>query len=313
MIESKPSLTAFTLSSALKALAAPSEDLPERALRWTLDHWDIARPALLQSLARMTRDPDGASDADAIVSYFAVHLFAQKREAGAAVQLRALLRTPGEAAAMFGDDSGAIATVLISTFDGDGAALRALAEDERNDPVLRNAALQAVGYLTSAGAIDRDETHRWFGAMFGLLESGQVDLFVDWSFAVASCGFADLLEPFYALLPQDLNDPDAVSMDELASDLRHRCALAREESDPLAVYADGYVGLVDDAIVSLRRVDERLRAAAERAEEERQDEDDAPLAPVVNPIRGIGRNDPCPCGSGKKFKKCCLATQAEGS
>ncbi len=21
----------------------------------------------------------------------------------------------------------------------------------------------------------------------------------------------------------------------------------------------------------------------------------------------IGRNDPCPCGSGKKYKKCCLA------
>ena len=21
----------------------------------------------------------------------------------------------------------------------------------------------------------------------------------------------------------------------------------------------------------------------------------------------LGRNDPCPCGSGKKFKKCCLA------
>ncbi|MFQ5796612.1 MAG: SEC-C metal-binding domain-containing protein, partial [Candidatus Bipolaricaulia bacterium] len=20
----------------------------------------------------------------------------------------------------------------------------------------------------------------------------------------------------------------------------------------------------------------------------------------------IGRNDPCPCGSGKKYKKCCL-------
>jgi len=23
----------------------------------------------------------------------------------------------------------------------------------------------------------------------------------------------------------------------------------------------------------------------------------------------IGRNDPCPCGSGKKFKKCCLNKQ----
>ena len=24
----------------------------------------------------------------------------------------------------------------------------------------------------------------------------------------------------------------------------------------------------------------------------------------------IGRNDPCPCGSGKKFKKCCVADGA---
>ena len=31
----------------------------------------------------------------------------------------------------------------------------------------------------------------------------------------------------------------------------------------------------------------------------------APLKPVLTPGK-IGRNDPCPCGSGKKFKKCCL-------
>ena len=29
-----------------------------------------------------------------------------------------------------------------------------------------------------------------------------------------------------------------------------------------------------------------------------------PNAPVAD-MRGIGRNDPCPCGSGKKYKKCC--------
>jgi hypothetical protein len=27
---------------------------------------------------------------------------------------------------------------------------------------------------------------------------------------------------------------------------------------------------------------------------------------AANPYRDVGRNDPCPCGSGKKFKKCCL-------
>jgi preprotein translocase subunit SecA len=27
---------------------------------------------------------------------------------------------------------------------------------------------------------------------------------------------------------------------------------------------------------------------------------------AFNPYRDVGRNDPCPCGSGKKYKKCCL-------
>ena len=36
-------------------------------------------------------------------------------------------------------------------------------------------------------------------------------------------------------------------------------------------------------------------------------EDDAwPVgSPIVNPSPKVGRNDPCPCGSGKKYKKCC--------
>jgi uncharacterized protein YecA (UPF0149 family) len=33
---------------------------------------------------------------------------------------------------------------------------------------------------------------------------------------------------------------------------------------------------------------------------------DPPSKPVNNQWRDVGRNDPCPCGSGKKFKKCCL-------
>lgn len=39
----------------------------------------------------------------------------------------------------------------------------------------------------------------------------------------------------------------------------------------------------------------------QRSEELRQ-----PREPYINPNRETGRNDPCPCGSGKKFKKCCM-------
>jgi len=31
-----------------------------------------------------------------------------------------------------------------------------------------------------------------------------------------------------------------------------------------------------------------------------------PIAPFVRAGPKVGRNDPCPCGSGKKYKKCCL-------
>jgi uncharacterized protein YecA (UPF0149 family) len=29
------------------------------------------------------------------------------------------------------------------------------------------------------------------------------------------------------------------------------------------------------------------------------------VRPIVNESPKVGRNDPCPCGSGKKYKKCC--------
>ncbi len=29
--------------------------------------------------------------------------------------------------------------------------------------------------------------------------------------------------------------------------------------------------------------------------------------PEIDTTQKIGRNDPCPCGSGKKYKKCCGA------
>jgi len=41
--------------------------------------------------------------------------------------------------------------------------------------------------------------------------------------------------------------------------------------------------------------------------------DDEPLPPPVEPIqaeKAPDRNDPCPCGSGKKYKKCCGKAQS---
>ena len=51
---------------------------------------------------------------------------------------------------------------------------------------------------------------------------------------------------------------------------------------------------------------ERLGGLAEQVDEF-EDHDQEPLPPPAQ--QKTGRNDPCPCGSGKKFKKCCMRRQ----
>ena len=59
------------------------------------------------------------------------------------------------------------------------------------------------------------------------------------------------------------------------------------------------------------RIDTRFDKKQEktkRTKGSRPGEDEEPLPPPVKPIHAaesVGRNDPCPCGSGKKYKKCC--------
>ncbi len=46
---------------------------------------------------------------------------------------------------------------------------------------------------------------------------------------------------------------------------------------------------------------QRDQAIADRAGAEEQKPE-----PIRNRSQKVGRNDPCPCGSGKKFKNCCM-------
>jgi preprotein translocase subunit SecA len=56
---------------------------------------------------------------------------------------------------------------------------------------------------------------------------------------------------------------------------------------------------------------ERRQEDEKRKAREVVSDDDAPVpdAPIEQAHREatVGRNDPCPCGSGKKYKKCCGA------
>lgn len=63
-----------------------------------------------------------------------------------------------------------------------------------------------------------------------------------------------------------------------------------------------------DALVESEKEAERVRAGKYRGYKE-EEKNNAPAAeerkPALARSTKIGRNEPCPCGSGKKYKKCC--------
>ena len=112
--------------------------------------------------------------------------------------------------------------------------------------------------------------------------------------------FFDREEP-YASLREDALFAYALAMPGETTRGRIRGMLRK--IDALAMLTPIELDLVEFAL------DERLRLAGLDPvfAAETEEESEVEAAPAPEPPKKTGRNDPCPCGSGKKFKKCCGA------
>ncbi len=73
--------------------------------------------------------------------------------------------------------------------------------------------------------------------------------------------------------------------------------IVKSSDDSLDTFAQKLLGMFEDAMISYAHMGNSIQTALA---EERQ-----PQQPFISEEK-VGRNDPCPCGSGKKYKKCCL-------
>jgi preprotein translocase subunit SecA len=69
-------------------------------------------------------------------------------------------------------------------------------------------------------------------------------------------------------------------------------------------------GFVGSTWVESQAIKEEARPASEIERQQQAaiagTEADRKLEPIRNLEPKVGRNDPCPCGSGKKYKQCCM-------
>lgn len=273
------------------------DELPAEAMREAVTCWPEYRTFFLEAF---TGHSDGTWDirdaGDALL--FLVHLFAQMHETAAYRPLVTLLRRPIEDL----DDSlgdtldVSLARILVGVFDGDPEPLESLMLDPSVHEYVRWPVLDAYVGLTLLGKIERERATRILLAISPSVFPADDSAWVGW---ISAC--AALREPALIAAARERMASGAITPIEFGTkDLEGE--LAHWASDPEMVH-EATVPL-DDAVAELAQwhgfsaagVAERRKAETLGGSVGRDT--------YVNPNRDVGRNDPCPCGSGKKFKKC---------
>jgi uncharacterized protein len=297
------------VETAIQAFTSAGNDLPREAMQWALDHWDEAASELLSVVERYTGGAD-RSDETARAVLFILHLAGEKQDTRA-FSLLCRLAQDGEAVeAALGDGTTiTLKQILISTYDGNLDTLKGLIEAAEADEFVRAEALEALAYLTATGRIPREETEAYLLRLYDTLQPQQESfVWSGWVLAIGLLGLEELSDVVRQAFERGLIDPMVMGYDHFRRDLERTLA------DParMAGFEYDQIGPLEDAIGELsgwyafsavaKQDQARRTTSPGRGRLAYAD----PPQSVVDPFKGVGRNDPCPCGSGKKFKKCCL-------
>ena len=282
----------MTIEDALDAFAT-SDEMPVGAMQWVLDEWVTTAPACRGLLHGYVSGADWSERTEQAL-YVVIPLLAEKADTASFPDLCRLVTDADRWSSTFGDSAvSAIPAALISTFNGDSAALRQLIESPEADEVLRGEMLMAFAYLARTARIPEAEAYAYLAALPDRLPATGPDfVWSGWARAVAAMGFEGLSGRVEQARRSGLVHSETMDSAAFWEILRDA------QANPQDLSAPGWDGIAP------------ITGAIEFLEQVSRDEDefeDAPQEPVRNPLRNVGRNDPCPCGSGKKYKKCCLA------
>jgi hypothetical protein len=199
--------------------------------------------------------------------------------------------------------------VLISVFDGQTDRLYGVMNDPKVDEFVRTAAFMTWTHEIASGRINQEEAECYLLACFDELQPrGEIKnyVWVAWVDCISYLGF-DALKP----LVRQAFDNELIPYRSIDwEDFEHALGERLAASDPMAFLAGKRICPFRDTIGTLSKwhgfSPEYVEAKRRPPPPEPRDMPALSRETVANPYRHVGRNDPCPCGSGKKFKQCCL-------
>jgi len=236
------------------------------------------------------------AEGDYMAHLYAMFLLAQFREPRAYPLVVRLALLPGDLQHSFCGDfiTSDLGQVLASVCGGQLEGIQSVIENEDADQWARGAALGSLVTLVAAGQKTREEIVMYFAYLL------RGKLARQWShvwdeLVCCSCDIypEELIEDIEQAYKERLVDPGYIGFDDVQRDLT-MVEDTIQEMGWWACFRDDRPSRVEGTAQASAK--SKRTALTTRA-----------FVPIKKTKPKIGRNEPCTCGSGKKYKKCCGA------
>ena len=312
----------------LAALDFKDDKFPRQALLNARKHRDEIVPELLRAFEENVRLIESNEKRPwSWLPTMAMNLLVEFRCKELLPVMLHALRLPGDQADLvFGGSLMDTVPGMLHHLGAEMADLDTIIRDRKSDEFVRWSMLSGFFYFVKDGRLSRDELiERLRGYLSEAVEAKDFDLAAPLVEMLATCGAVSALPDIENAYAQKVVNEDIICLDSVREHLGIRQHL-KEGTDDTAFQGE-LDALRDDFSDCISRmkgwhcfqsvkqvVSSNVNFSNEPVSQPRE-----PNAPTPSPSRPqvpqkpfrnekphVGRNDPCPCGSGKKHKKCCL-------
>jgi len=284
------------IQELLSKLEYNTGTFPYEAVKEAINQKDGIIPELLKILENADENIDHIKEKpDYMAHIYSMFLLAQFREKRAYPLIVNLFSHSGDTSDCIGGDfiTEHVARVLASVCHGDTTLIKRLIENRNADEFVRDAGLRALLILVVNGEKTPDEIMDYYKSLFrGKLER---DYSFVWDGLVSYSSYLcpkEVYEDIEKVYEEDLVDPSFISLEDVDSHL----SMGWERILDI-LKNDSHYQFIDNTISCLQgwacfKPSSRVKPKPK------------PI-PKEPKRKKVGRNQPCPCGSGKKYKRCC--------
>jgi hypothetical protein len=328
-----PQTAKMKIDEILETLKTFHVPYPKAAMEAAIEKRIEITPELLKILSYTAENVDAVIENDEWSYSYAFYLFAQFREKQAYPLVMRILSMPEEDLDyLFGDYDG-LESVMASVSGGDPSLIKKLIENRQADEYIRGHAIYALVTLYFADELSREKLIEYFATLFtkrlekkpGAVWDTLVDVCLDIHADelhdhIIKAYDADLVwegeitrQDIKVAFEKDKNEVLAYLKKTERFKLITSAVKAMEwwacfHEDPNDFDHEAYESELIDEYLDILAGNMSDEEKAKRRKAYDAIEDDQFNSEPIRKEPKIARNSPCPCGSGKKYKKCCGKT-----